>query len=574
MPVRARIPVIAAIVLSLAWSAFAVAPAAAAAKKVVIIVGPTGAMTDGYRSTGNQIAEAAKAAGAEVVKVYSPKATWKRVQAAVEGANIIVYLGHGNGYPSPYSDREYTDRVNGWGLNRTTENGDSDNWSTTMVYCGEKALLGTLTSSDGTAQREYCSGGLNPAPGFVMIYNNACYAPGAGEAWMAAASQTQARKRVSNYSYPVLAMGAGAYFATDIYRGGSQLVDLILRNPNMPFGKIARNANGYDANAQRRFDHPDVAGSEVWLQRTGDLGHKDYWFAYAGNPRRTPAGGTGSFAEAPRVTKVSPPDGERWVASRATPRAFFNMPVHGLAPSGFALYDSFGFRVPAKVTWSGTKLRATLDPSRALVTREWYTVRLSGEVHSTWGGALAPREWQFRTKNDGGDGLATRWPDAQQLVVAQGSHTAYAFDADGGVTAHLTATLPADQVATTDTLRRLPNQSGYWFHVTDGTFNGLWMRRSDVVRLADDASPSAPATGDYDPSRVVRVKMGTHTGYQFDADGAMTVEKTVTRGATREFEAAALETVPNQGGAWFRVTSGTWAGYWLRSSDVVLLAGS
>ena len=86
------------------------------------------------------------AAGADVVKVYSPRATWSRVRTAVAGANVVVYLGHGNGSPSPYSSSEWPDRHNGWGLNRTTKGGDSDDWSTRMVYCGEKALLGTLSA--------------------------------------------------------------------------------------------------------------------------------------------------------------------------------------------------------------------------------------------------------------------------------------------------------------------------------------------------------------------------------------------------------------------------------------------
>ena len=53
---------------------------------------------------------------------------------------------------------ELRDRTNGWGLNRTTANGDKDDWSKTLVYCGEKALLGTLTSSDGAAQRTVLRG--------------------------------------------------------------------------------------------------------------------------------------------------------------------------------------------------------------------------------------------------------------------------------------------------------------------------------------------------------------------------------------------------------------------------------
>jgi hypothetical protein len=573
LPVRARAPFVIAAVLALVWSVFAIAPVAAAGKKVVIIVGPTGAMTDGYRAEGNRIANAAAAAGAEVVKVYSPRATWRRVQAAVEGANIIVYLGHGNGFPSPYSGTENTDRVNGWGLNRTTQNGDSDNWSTTMVYCGEKALLGTLTASDGAAQRQYCSGGLNPAPGFVMIYNRACYAPGAGEPWMNAASETEARLRVTNYSYPVLALGAGAYFATDMYQGGPQLVDTILRNPNMPFGRIAANANGYDAGAQRHFEHPDVAGAELWLQRTDDLGRKDYWFAFAGDPSRTPAGGSGTYVDAPRVTKVSPSDGSRFVSTSSSVQVYFNTTVLGLEPSGLALYDSFGFRVPADLRWTGTKLRATLDPSSTLVTREWYTLRLSGTAHSAWGVTLNALQWQFRTKDDGGDGVSARWANGRQLVLGQGTHTGYLLDANGAVTGHLTGTLAADALVMTDTVRRLPGQSGYWFHLTDGTWAGYWVRMSDVARLADAPAPAQPGTGAFDPPQVVTVRKGTHTGYQFDAAGAMTAEKTVTRSSSTTFEAAGMERVANQAGTWFRATSGTWAGYWLRASDVVLLLG-
>ncbi len=72
----------------------------------------------------------AAAAGADVVKVYSPNATWANVPAAVEGANVIVYLGHGNGFPSPHSTtRGPAFSVNGWGLNRTTGQWRRDTWS-------------------------------------------------------------------------------------------------------------------------------------------------------------------------------------------------------------------------------------------------------------------------------------------------------------------------------------------------------------------------------------------------------------------------------------------------------------
>ncbi|MEO8247120.1 MAG: hypothetical protein ABI622_08385, partial [Chloroflexota bacterium] len=130
-----------AIVLTAAFAAVLPQPTSAAGKKVAIIVGPTGAQTDDYRASADLVASAARAAGATVATVYSPIATWANVREAVNGANIIVWMGHGNGFPNPYSTTELTKQVNGWGLNRTTTNGDGDSWSSTMIYCGERALL-------------------------------------------------------------------------------------------------------------------------------------------------------------------------------------------------------------------------------------------------------------------------------------------------------------------------------------------------------------------------------------------------------------------------------------------------
>ena len=277
------------------------APVAAGAQKVVIIVGPVGSQTGSYRSKGDSIAATAQAAGATVVKVYSPNATWDKVRAAVNGANIIVYLGHGNGYPNPYSSgHEWTDRVNGWGLNMREDDGDGDTINVDMVYCGEKALRGTLGSGDGVTQQNYCDGGpITPAPGFVMVYSNACYTPGAGEGFDTPATESVALTRVASYSRPVLALGARAYFATDL--GAGKIVDLVLRNPGTAFGALFEQGNGYDAAALRVHQHPHFGGGRhVWLQKTDGPGDRpDYFFAFAGNPSQAPNG---------TMTSYVPPD--------------------------------------------------------------------------------------------------------------------------------------------------------------------------------------------------------------------------------------------------------------------------
>ena len=278
-------------------------PVAAGGPKVVIIVGPVKGLTDNYRARGDRVAEAAEAVGATVVKVYSPNATWAKVRAAVNGANVIVYFGHGNGYPNPYTEGfEYTDRVNGWGLNRTTGNGDDDNWSTTMVYCGEKALLGTLAASDGAAQRQYCGypdhDGISPAPGFTMVYGQAHYTAGFGERYEESTPVTtlsQAQQRVRNYSTPVLALG-GTFIAT-AYGDADEIVERVLTQPTTAYGEIFAAGEGYSPSTQTAASHPDFPALQYWVQRTVidgfHFGDPDYWYAFAGDPARAPGGGSG-----------------------------------------------------------------------------------------------------------------------------------------------------------------------------------------------------------------------------------------------------------------------------------------
>jgi putative cell wall-binding protein len=293
------------IAITLVAGAFAVAPAPtyAAGEKVAIIVGPVGSMTNTYRGLADEVANAATAAGATPVKVYSPNATWANVRAAVDGAHVVVYFGHGNGYPNPYGSAELTDRTNGFGLNRTTTNGDGDNWGSTMAYCGEKALMGTLTASDGAVQWQYCGGstntdGLTPAPGFTMIYSQAHYTGGWGERYAQTDPRTtleQAQQRVRNYSYPVLAMGASAYIAT-AFGDAEEILTRVLTQRTTSFGQIYAAGRGYNAAAQVAMAHPDIGGAQVFVQETvaGSMhfGQPDYWYAFAGDPARTPGGST------------------------------------------------------------------------------------------------------------------------------------------------------------------------------------------------------------------------------------------------------------------------------------------
>ena len=338
MPYRVRATVSAALFACLAFSA--VSPTAvtrAAGEKVAIIVGPVGSLTPTYIGYANEAAAAASAAGANVVKAYSPKATWAKVKAAVNGADVIVYFGHGNGYPNPYGSNELTDRSNGWGLNRTESNGHGDSWSSTMVYCGEKALLGTLTSSDGAAQRQYCGGtsstGITPAADFTMIYAQAHYAPGFGERYVRSTPKTtqhEAQQRVRHYSTPILKLG-GTYLAT-AYGDADEIVSRVLTRPNRAYADIFADGRGWSPSTATSMAHPDVSAASVWVQRTVisgfHFGDPDYWYAFAGNPRKTPDGGTRSpstptppASQSVDVSRIAGPD--RYATAAAVSRSSY-----------------------------------------------------------------------------------------------------------------------------------------------------------------------------------------------------------------------------------------------------------
>ncbi len=272
---------LAAAVATLLGSLGYAAPARASTPaKVAIIVGPVGeALTPVYIGLAEAAATAAETRGASVARAYSPDATVELVLAAVADANIVVYLGHGVGTPNPYTDTPSAATTNGWGLNGPSAVGThADSWTDgSLAYYGEAWIA------------EHA----RPAPGWVMIYSNACYAPGASEGHDPAADEATAAGRVSAYSRAPLAdLGASGYFATDFYEGAAHLVGALLDEPDRPYGDVFASEPRFSAEALDRLPHASVEGAETWLHRSPYFeGKVDYWYAFAGNPAASLAGG-------------------------------------------------------------------------------------------------------------------------------------------------------------------------------------------------------------------------------------------------------------------------------------------
>jgi len=272
------------------------APAARAATpdKVAIIVGPVGEeLTPVYISLAEAAATAAETRGATVAEAFSPDATAENVLKAVQGANVVIYFGHGIGSPNPYSDTANPAVINGWGLNGPKANGHSDSAKDgALTYYGEAWI----------AQH------ARPAPGWVMIYSNACYAPGAGEGFDDPATEDVAAARVAAYSRAPLAdLGASAYFATDFFEGAAALLGTLLDQPDLPYGDVFAAEPRYDSAGVVTLPNPLVEGTETWLQRSPYFeGKSDYWYAFAGNPTASLSGAATGQVEIAAAVAVPP----------------------------------------------------------------------------------------------------------------------------------------------------------------------------------------------------------------------------------------------------------------------------
>jgi len=214
----------------------AIAPATFAASatttksvpRVVFIVGPAGAATAGYRAQARAAATIARRYTPDVTELYSPDATWPAVKEALAGASLVVYMGHGNGWPSPYRDELYPPTQNGFGLNPAPGGGDS-----THQYFGEAAV--------GTQ--------IKLAKNAVVLLNHLCYASGNSEPGLPEGTFDQARQRVDNFAAGFIEAGAAAviaeawsspsYFVTAILGGGRSIQNAWQSSPSANGHRIA-----------------------------------------------------------------------------------------------------------------------------------------------------------------------------------------------------------------------------------------------------------------------------------------------------------------------------------------------
>ena len=230
--------------LALAFSGLAAHPATAVAGttvKVVVVVGPVEGSTAKYIRSAKSYAELARSYGAIVVEVYSPRATWAKVKAAAKGASIFIYLGHGNGYPSPYGPMS-GERRNGMGLNKTYGHGNSN-----VKYYGQT----------------FMRSGLDLATNSVVLLNHLCYASGNSEPGRKLPSTSIAKQRADGYATGFLRTGARAEFATGNGSLSPILTDLFTSDKTM--GQIFQDDRSFSGAHDFKFASKHTSWATAWL---------------------------------------------------------------------------------------------------------------------------------------------------------------------------------------------------------------------------------------------------------------------------------------------------------------------
>jgi len=459
--------------------------------KIAIIVGPVASLTPVYLALAEAAASTAERRGATVARAYSPSATPANVLAAVADANIVIYFGHGYGYPNPYGGLD-TAKQNGWALQGPGARGTHGDVGDEVAYYGEDWIVANA----------------RPAPGFVMIYSNTCYAPGASEGGQPEATALVAAQRVAYYSRSTFALGGSAYYATDFDRGAADLVDRILGNPDATYGSAFTADARYVPWGLSVQPHMLSAGQQLWLHRSKYTdGPPNYWYAFAGNPDLTPRRAWDQVA--PTVTLEAPaPD-----AVDVRPESTFTLRASerlvGVDSTTVRLLDGWGTAVAAAVTYDAGRGVITLTPATRLSLSGRYRVAVDG-VSDAAGNGVGPVEWSVRTRIDA-DALAEPMP----VVLEPGVHELVRLAAPGSAETTELLEVGQQRWLTAAARARLDGRSGSWLQLAGADLEGRWVRESPqahAARVSDEAA--------LDPGTTVELRAEGYPVHEL-AEGAM-----------------------------------------------------
>jgi len=240
--------------------------------RAVLVVGPSGeTKTNIVRA--NEFAAKAASYGMQVTKIYAPCATWEMVRDAAQGANLVAYWGHGNGWPSPY----------GSGLaGETTKDGMGLSY-----YCNDTSLRPDYKGAKLIREQ------IRLAPNSVVVLSHLCYSAGNAEPGFPIPSPDVAKQRIDNHANGWLSAGAKAVFAyasgdaamilDGLFKGTRSLDDVfeIVGRERRPYYGFVGFSDYYEPSSRVPGNtiHIDPGVTEGYLRAiTGDLSYTtDQW---------------------------------------------------------------------------------------------------------------------------------------------------------------------------------------------------------------------------------------------------------------------------------------------------------
>ncbi len=389
--------VVAALLAMLLTTSFAAPRARAATSapqlKAVLIVGPSG-LTSTNKADADAVAAKAAGYGMDVHKVYTPHATWAAVLAQVQGANFVVYWGHGNGWPSPYGPFQEKTK-DGWGLNAT-------DGSDTVAYYGANLIKNNVTF----------------APNAIVGLSHACYTSGNGEPGMAIPGADVARQRADNYAAGFLASGAGAVFALetgsftyilDLLFSATKTVDQVFKTK----GAGGQAYYGFVGTGDQYFDSQRTPGTKNHLDPDSPNGWRR---ALSGNLDMTTAdwmSGTGNGGGGGGGTTTGP--------SVGAPSAAFVTGTSGKS------------NVTLQVSWDASSTNnVTYELQVSQDAGAWTSVTLGSPTDLTANYSAAPGHYyRFRLRATDSSNNVGDWATTANRKLARNQETAAALSYTG-----------------------------------------------------------------------------------------------------------------------------------------------
>jgi len=373
--------------------------------KAVFIVGPTGSLTDTDLHDAERMAQQAEAVGMEVHRVFFPHATWDNVLANIQDANLVVYMGHGYGWPSPYTKTLTETRQDGMGLNSYDGSGVNE-----YTYYGATRLKESIRL----------------APNAVVYLNHLCYSAGNAEPGMALPDVDLAQQRVDNMASGWLSIGARVVFAYGWWQKLDYPAALMNTNDSMDgmfmtpaTGAYAGSPAGYTNWNEARFDSQRTPGATIHLDPHKKYG---YYRAVTGDLSMTAAdfrstatgtsGGGSGQGGPPEITALSASGSTEVTGLSATDPVSFH-------PNGDGLDDTL---VVTHTVTRAAYLDAIVTDAGGSVVRSYSLWSNAGTTTSEWdgkddSGAVVPDGQYTLTYTPRDDGGATGTPVSIRAMV-------------------------------------------------------------------------------------------------------------------------------------------------------------